>query len=162
MDPDGKAGIFEGCPYGVELRLVVMLVFGLVGGDYEAGEAESGATLDFGDGFGDVVEADGGGALELIGVGCAEVGGPVVEGSEAGCEEVSADIYGEEPGADGRVDDLTHHAIDLHGLEAFIRVVGGERGLFVGPLNGELVEVRVAASGLGRASDGANKNVVAH
>ena len=74
VDSDWEAGVFEGGPDGVEFGLIVVFVFGLVGGDYEAGEAEPGTTLYLLDGFGDVVEADGGGALELVGVGGAEIG----------------------------------------------------------------------------------------
>ena len=63
VDADGNAGILEGAPYRCELGIVIVLVFGLVGGDYKAGEAEPGASLDLHHSLGDVVEADGGGAL---------------------------------------------------------------------------------------------------
>ena len=72
VDAHWEASVFEGGPDGVELGLIVVFVLGLVGGDYEAGEAEFGAALDLLDGVGDVVEADSGGALELVGVGGAE------------------------------------------------------------------------------------------
>ena len=59
MDAHGQSGVFEGRPDGVKFGLVVVFVFGLVGGDYEAGEAEIGTALNLGDGLGDVVETDG-------------------------------------------------------------------------------------------------------
>ena len=93
-------------------------------------------------------------------MGGAEVSGPVVERTEAGGKEVAANVYGEEAGADGRVDHLAHYAVDLHSLESFIGVVGCERGLLVVPFYGELIEVREPAPRLGRASDGANEYVV--
>ena len=101
-----------------------------------------------------------GGALKLVGVGGSKIGGPVVEGPEAGGEEVTADVDGEEPGSDGGVDDLANDAINLHGFETFVGVIGSKGGLFVGAFDGELIEVGVAAASLGRTTHGADKDVI--
>ena len=91
--------------------------------------------------------------LMELGYAVQELGHPVVHGTEAGGHEVGVDVGLYEADSDGGVGDLPDNAVDGHGLDPCMGVVGCLGGVLEGRLDGEGVGVFESTSGLGRGAE---------